>query len=320
MSSLSSILEEDPTLAAADAALVAKAAQEKPRAYLGMSSVGESCARKTWYRFRFAAHEAFDAATLKRFEDGHRTEQLVIDRLRAVDGITLISELQDGNQIGYKDHDGHFSGHLDGDILGILQAPKTPHVLEVKCCSEKKFNELKKAVVELGEKQALKKWNPVYYSQAQTYCHYHNRTRHYLVVATPGGRDWIGVRTDYDAAHAIHEIAKAKRIIQSQEPLDRLSNDASYFECRYCSFAGVCHKGDMPDRTCRSCVHSSPIASGEWHCARWGKKLTLDEQLAACPAHLLLPGFVPGEVIEATDKSITYRLKSGAIWTDSEVK
>lgn len=320
MTSLSSILTEDPTLAAADTALVAKAAQEKPRAYLGMSSVGGSCGRKLWYDFRKVGREVFDAATLKRFEDGHRTEALVIDRLRLLEGITLVDRQENGEQIGYIDLDGHFRGHLDGDIIGILQAPKTPHVFEAKCCSEKKFNELKKVVAELGEKQALKKWNPVYYTQGQLYCHYHNRTRHYLVVATPGGRDWMGVRTDYDAAHAIQTIAKAKRIIQSNEPLDKLSNDPSYFECRYCTFSNICHKGEMPARNCRTCVHSSAIADAQWHCQRFGKQLTLDEQIAGCEAHLVLPGLVPGEVIEATDKSITYKMHNGNVWTDSEAK
>lgn len=320
MTSLTSVLTEDPTLKAADEALVAKAAQEKPRAYLGMSGVGGSCPRKLWYEFRKVGREIFDAATLKRFEDGHRTESLIIERLRLLRGIVLIDRREDGNQIGYTDLDGHFRGHLDGDISGILQAPQTPHVLEVKCCSEKKFNELKKAVNELGEKQALRKWNSVYYTQGMLYCHYHNRTRHYMVVATPGGRDWMGVRTNYDAAHAIQAIAKAKRIIQSNEPLDRISNDPSYFECRYCFFSGVCHKGDMPDRGCRTCLHSSPVENGEWHCDRWGKRLSLDEQIAGCSAHLFLPKMVPGDVLSSTDNSVTYRLHTGVTWCDSEVK
>lgn len=300
----------------------ARAAQEKPRAYLGMSSIGGSCSRKLWYDFRKVGRERFDAATLKRFEDGHRTEQVVIDRLRLLDGITLIDRREDGEQIGYIDLDGHFRGHLDGDILGIPQAPKTPHVLEVKCCSEKKFNELKKAVAELGEKQALKKWNPVYYTQGQCYCHYHSRSRHYLVVATPGGRDWMGVRTDYDATHAIQAIAKAKRIIQSNEPLDRISNDPSYFECRWCTFAGVCHGGDMPDRGCRTCLHAEPISEGQWRCNRFGRNLTLDEQIAGCPAHLFITKLVDGEVtdVDEVKNTITYKLRNGSVWQDSEVK
>lgn len=320
MSSLTNILSEDPTLVACDRALEAKAMEERQRAYLGMSSIGGECSRKLWYDFRKVGREKFDAATLKRFEDGHRTEELIIQRLKLLDGLVVKDRQENGEQIGYIDLEGHFRGHLDGDIVGILQAPKTPHVLEIKCCSDKKFAELKKAVATLGEKQALKKWNPVYHTQGQLYCHYHGRSRHYLVVATPGGRDWMGVRTDYDAVHAIQAIAKAKRIIQSDAPPDRISNDASYFECRYCTFSGVCHRGDMPERNCRTCTHSEAVENGSWHCDRWGKLLTLDEQLAGCPAHLYLKGLVPGEVISATESSITYKLKNGAMWTDSEAK
>lgn len=320
MADLSKLMERDPTLEAADRALEEKEAQEKPRAYIGMSSIGSACARKLWYIFRLAGRERFDAATLKRFSDGHRTEALIIDRLRLLDGITLIDRRQDGNQIGYVDLDGHFRGHLDGDISGILQAPKTPHVFEAKTCSDKKMNELKKAIADVGEKNALRKWNPVYYTQGMLYCHYHNRTRHYLVVATPGGRDWIGVRTDHDEAHALQAKARAKRIIAAVEPPERISDDSSYFECRWCSFSGICHKEEMPDRSCRTCLHISPVEEGQWHCARFGKRLTFDEQISGCPAHCFIPALVPAEVIRTTDDGIYYKLHNGEEWYDGEVK
>jgi hypothetical protein len=310
----------DPTLEAADAALCAKAAQEKPREYVGMSSIGESCLRKTWYRFRFAARETFDAATLKRFADGHASEAVQADRLRLVQGVSLKTHMADGNQFRYVDHNGHFSGHCDGKITGILQAPKVLHIWEHKSVGEKKFNEFKKIKAEIGEKQALRKWNFQYWIQGILYMFYEGASRHYLTVSTPGVRDTASCRTESDSATAIKYIAKGKEVINSDKPFDRLSNDSSYFECRYCSFAGICHGSDMPERNCRTCVHASPIENGIWHCSRWGKKLTLDEQLAGCPAQLLLPGLVPGEVIEATESSITYRLKNGNMWTDSEVK
>ena len=320
MSNLSNILTADPTLAACDAALEAKAAREKPRAYLGMSSIGEPCLRKTWYRFRFASREKFDAATLKRFADGFAVEDVMANRLRMVPGVTLETHDKNGNQFRYVDHDGHFSGHCDGKITGILQAPSKKHIWECKATGEKKFNEFKKIKAEIGEKQTLRKWNPTYWVQALLYMFYEGTDRHYTTVCTPGARDEISCRTEADTAEAIRHIGNAKRIISSSEPLGKLSNNPSYFECRYCSFSGICHGGDMPDRNCRTCLHSSAIADGQWHCNRWGKRLTLDEQIAGCPAHLLLPKLVPGEVIEATERSITYKLSNGNVWTDSEVK
>ena len=320
MTNLANILEQDLTLAAADRALEAKSLLEKPRGYLGMSSIGDSCERKLWYSFRWCGREEFDAVTLKRFADGHRTEDLVIDRLKMVEGLDIVATLPDGGQIRIVDHDGHFSGHLDGTIVGILQAPKTPHVLEVKCVSEKKMTELKKAVSDLGEKMALKKWNPVYYGQGQAYMHYMNYTRHYMVVATPGGRDWISVRTDYDPAYALQIVNKAKRIIDAQEPLEKISQTPTWYECKWCHFSGICHEQEMPDRSCRNCVHSTPIENAQWHCARFGEILSLEKQLEACPCHVFIPKLIPAEIQSADEEknTITYKFSDGTIWTDGE--
>lgn len=318
MVNIKSILEDDPTLSEIDRLIEEISKEERPRPYLGMSSIGESCSRKLWYRFRFVDKEIFNADTLKRFEDGHRTETLIIDRLKLSDKLTVI-DVVDGKQIGFVEHNGHYKGHLDGKILGILQAPKTWHVLEIKCCSDKKIAELKKAITDVGEKEALRKWNPVYYAQAQEYMRHTKYERHYLIAATPGGRDWISVRTNVDVEFGIRLKQKAKRIIESHEPLDKIGK-SDFFECRMCSFKDICHEDKQPLRNCRTCLHSTPIENGEWHCNRYGKKLTLDEQIEGCPAHLFLPSLVGKEIVETTDISITYRLEDGSLWTDSEVK
>lgn len=317
MTSLASLLHDDPTLLAADAALEAQAALEAPRTYLGMSQIGDSCSRKLWYSHRWAKREKFDAITLKRFADGHRTEALIIDRLNLIEGLELVS-MDGANQIRVTDHDGHFSGHLDGTITGILQAPKAPHVFEVKCVGDKNFAKFKKCVTDLGEKKALQAFNETYYAQGQAYMHYMGYKRHYIVVATAGGRDWASARTEYDPAYAMKLVAKAKRIISSDAPLDKISKDPAWWECRFCTFSDICHKQEMPDRGCRTCAHSTAIENGQWRCERFGKVLSAEEQLAGCPAHIMLPSLVPGEVISADDKSITYRLNNGDVWTDGE--
>ncbi len=320
MANLASVLAVDPTLLAIDSIMEEIAAQEKPRPYLGMSQIGEACERKSWYRYRFAKQEKFNAETLKKFADGYRSEALIIERLKLHPDL-VVKDIDEatGKQFGFVDHDGHFRGHADGTIIGILQAPKTPHILEIKCCSDKKIAELKKAVADCGEKGALKKWNPIYHAQGVLYCDYMGYDRHYLVASTPGGRDWMGVRTYADPALAIKLRARAKRTIMSHEPLTRISNDPSWYECRWCPFTDICHKDDVPDRTCRSCAHSEVRANSEWGCARWGKKLTLDEQLIGCPSHAYLPALVPGEIVDSTDVTVTYKLKDGSTWTDGEI-
>ena len=318
MTKLADLLYTDPTLAASDAALEAKAAEEKPRGYLGMSQIGDSCSRKLWYSFRWAGREAFKADTLKRFADGHRTEDLIIERLRLVEGLDLFSINESGGQLRVTDHGGHFSGHLDGTVEGLLQAPKTRHVLEVKCVGEKGFAKFKKCVADNGEKGALKAWNPVYYAQAQCYMHYTGLTRHYIVVATPGGRDWTSARTEYNAADALQLVAKAKRIIEAHEPPERISRSPSWYECKWCAFSPICHENDMPARSCRTCLHSETQSEGRWFCQRWAKNLAPEEQIEGCAVHKFYPALVPGEVIKADEKGVTYKLENGQEWYDGE--
>lgn len=320
MASLKNVLTQDPTLLAADRALEAQAAEQGWRSQkLGMGEVGGACQRRMWYNFRWAFREVFDAVALKRFADGHKSEDTQAERLRLVEGIDLETlDPVTGKQFTYIDVDGHAKGKCDGRIRGLLQAPVKLHIWEAKAVSEKKLTEFRKIKADLGEKDTLKKWDPTYYAQGQLYMHYEGTDRHYTTVSSPGMRDWDSCRTDYDHAFAVMLKARMNRIIKSNEPLDKVSDKPDWFECKMCPMRGVCHESEMPDRNCRTCLHSTPIANGAWHCDRWGKTLTADEQQAGCAAHKFLPPLVPGEVITASDTAVHYRMPDGSEWIDGE--
>lgn len=271
--------------------------------------------------YKLAGRERHNSVSLKRFEDGHTQEAVMAGRLRLVDGIILETiDPKTGKQFEYTDLNGHLVGKIDGKVTGLLQAPKKLHIWDHKSTSLKKLNEFRKIKAELGEKQTLRKWNIGYYVQAILYMYYEGTDRHYLTVSDSGGRDEDSCRTELDVAFALQMIARGKRIINDPTPPEKISNSKDFWMCRSCTFSGICHDGDMPHRSCRLCVHSSPVENGEYHCARWGKKLTGEEQIAGCPTHLMNPAMVPGEVIEATETSITYKLHNGNVWTDSEAK
>lgn len=241
MAQLPPTAQADPTLAAADRELEARSRKEPRRTYLGMSSIGHACSRKLWYDMHQPLTEQFTAPTLKRFEDGHRSEALMAIRLRMAPGVQLWTVDPDtGNQFGCKDYDGQFSGHMDGVILGVYQAPKTPHVWEGKAVNDKKFSDFKKLRAH-DEKSALEKWDPVYWAQAQAYMGYFDLDRHYLTVCTPGVRDWDAVRTEFDLAAFIKIKDKAKRILDSSIPLARVSNNPSWYQCKFCVYHTICH-------------------------------------------------------------------------------
>lgn len=320
MASLTDVLVGDPTLHAADRALEAQSAANPYRSQrLGMGQAAHECDRFLWYVFRWAFKEGFDAPTLKRFADGHLSEDIMAERLRLVPGIVLVTvDPETGDQFTYLDCDGHAKGKCDGKITGILQAPVKKHIWEAKATSEKKLTEFRKIKAQIGEKAALKKWNPVYYGQAQLYMHYEGTDRHYMTISSPGVRDWDSCRTEYDPTYVTKLRARMARIIKSDEPGSRISDKPDWFQCKMCPARGICHEGAQPDRTCRTCLHATAIENGLWHCQRYGKTLTAQEQNDGCPSHLYLPPLVPGDVTEVGDTSVTYKMKDGSIWTDSE--
>lgn len=301
-----------PTLAEADAAL--EAGQERrQRAYIGMSAIGNSCERALWYGFRWASQVSFDAATIKRFEDGHASEAVAIARLKATPDLEVHDLDDDGEQFGFKDHGGHFSGHMDGVILGLGQAPKAWHVLEIK--ASEKWQDLDKARKKVGEKGALAEWNPVYYAQAVLYMDYAGLDRHYLVCVSPGARRWTAVRTEADPAFAAILKAKAERIAFSDHAPSRIGGPDS-FACKWCDFAKLCHEGEMAERNCRTCMHAEVLREGGWGCTVREEILSRTQQEAGCNSHRFLPDLVPGEQIDATTTSVTYRFPDGTTWAD----
>lgn len=301
----------DATLAAADAAMVAGQDRYK-RKYLGMSAIGDPCERKLWYNFRHALTSSFDAPTLKRFEDGHRTEDLIIARLRKVDGLEICDRGPDGRQLGAKLLGGHFAGHYDFMVQGLIQAPKAWHVGEVKCTA--KLSDLEKAKRDLGDKNALAKWSETYFGQAQMYMHCEQVDRHWLVATSPGGREWTSVRTEYDPVHAMRLIGKAERIIFSHEAPPRIADSDTFYLCRWCDYSDVCHGTALPERACRNCIHATPEREGnaKWTCAvaTFG---------VVCPQHRYLPSMINGEQIDVDGDTVVYRMANGEEFRDAGI-
>lgn len=232
----------DPTLIEMQRQIEIRAqASNKKRDYIGASAIGDECVRKVWYDYNGYPKKPFAADTLMKFEDGHRTEELTAQRLRLVPNLQLITE-KDGQQMGFSHFGGKFKGHVDGLILGLLQAPKTWHVWEHKACADKRYNDFTKAKDIYGEKQTLKNWDTKYYIQAQLYMHFFNLDRHYLTVSGAGGRGYQSCRTEYVREVALQYIDRAENILNAKSEPRRISDKPDFYLCRWCDFKDVCHK------------------------------------------------------------------------------
>lgn len=305
---------QDPTLLALDEALE-KAQVQRPRQYLGASSIGDSCERKLWLSFRWAKKSFIEAAGIRRIEDGHRGEKVLADWLRLIPGVDLSTEQEPGVQHNFEDLGGHFRGNCDGLITGLIQSPKKLHVWECKIVNEQKHKKLYSLKVSKGEENALREWDYVYYAQAQIYMHYFKADRHYLTAGSPGVRDIVSVRTPYVQADAEKFINKAKRIIFAKRPATKISSDPAWHECKFCSFNGMCHSGELPQQTsCRTCMHSTPLPEGTWKCEKHDHLLTTEMQVKGCGDHLFHPDLVPGEQTDYGDGWVEYTLGDGTKW------
>jgi hypothetical protein len=305
----------DPTLAAADAALAARSNTQTPREYLGMSQIGHECDRNLFYSFRLSFVMDFDAKTVRRFQDGHYSESVMATRLRDVPNVQLHTVDPDtGEQIRFTDHGGHFSGHADGMIRGLLQAPSHWHVWEHKCVGDDMFAGLKLLKEKSpDEKDVLSNWNATYYAQAVLYMDYANIDRHYMTIDLSGSRETISIRTAADPQFAEKLRQRALKIIKLNEPPPRISEDPTFWKCRMCPAIDVCHGYKMPAVNCRTCTHSTPdVEKGGWFCERHKMKLSFDVQRIGCDDHTYLPSLLQVygiEPIDSNGESVIYLTK-----------
>ena len=148
-------------------------------------------------------------------------------------------------------------------------------------------------------------------------------TRALYLVVNKDTDELYSERIRFDPAHADRLLAKAERVIYSPEPLGRLSEDPSFWKCKGCAMASVCHGVALPPVSCRTCVHATPEPDGDgrWSCAKWRddagapSTIPLDAQREGCDQHRYIPALLAkwGEAVDASEAEgwIEYRAADG---------
>ena len=277
------------------------------RPHLGASLIGKPCSRALWYDFHWCTPASFDGRMLRLFETGQEAEDRFVRNFKAA-GVNIHEvDSHTGQQFRVSACDGHFGGSLDGVASGFVEAPKTWHVVEMKTHSEKSFKDLQNKGVEESK--------PQHFAQMQVYMHLAPEgplTRAFYIAVNKNTDELYGERVKYDKKKATELVNKAASIIASDAPLEKLNEDPTWYQCKFCDHSPVCHGQRAPSVNCRTCLHSTPIENAQWHCARYDCLIPEANQRTGCQSHLYIPDllFSFADVMDSGEYWIKYRLKS----------
>ena len=277
------------------------------RPHLGASLIGEDCLRKLFYSFRWCSDPCFIGRMQRVFKTGKLEEERIINDLRNIKILTYDRDPDTGKQISYSEEGcPHYSGSLDGICKGILEAPETWHVLEIKSASNKYFNAIKT--------KGVQKVKPLYYSQCQAYMRWAKLTRAFFVVVNKDTDEIWAERIYYDKDFAENLAHKAKRVVYSDVPLEKLGDSEKSFCCKFCDHADLCWNKKLPLVSCRTCAFSTPEVDGTWTCGRGEKRVVSEfEQKQGCENHIYIPELVPLQLVGADPEAGTIEYSDGVV-------
>lgn len=275
------------------------------RNHLGASTLGEACWRKLWYSFRWVKEERFDGRMMRLFNVGHSAEPRFIAYLRGIgfdvkefepsilhyhpesgsyfrkpefdpgDGL-----IEDVTGLPYHEAEavkqgvlpkqfrisgamGHYGGSLDG----MCKAPERYQLSEDIILSLSFKTNNTGSGYEKVSKEALQKSKPMHWAQECQYGYKTGIKYCIYMIENKNDSDITFKVIELDWNYGAQLEKKATEIINSKEPPPRISENPAVFDCKFCVYTDICHKGAQVEKNCRSCRNASPVENAEWFCS-----------------------------------------------------
>lgn len=249
-----------------------------PRYHLGASVIGHECSAYLWFSFRWARiGNNSDARKLRLFNRGHLEEARFVGWLRQAGWDVEEQDTTTGKQWRMSAVMGHYGGSCDGFAMHPSYPELGKILLEFKTKGTGKgFNELKDKGVQLADGR--------HYRQMCQYGAAFN-IEYALYQSINKNDDDLHLEiVKLDHSLAADDIKKAEYIIKSQTRPQRVSENETYFRCKFCEYADNCHRSVALDRNCRSCRNATPVEGGEWKCNLWANIIPRDFLIQGCPS------------------------------------
>lgn len=281
------------------------------RTHLGASFIGRECERALWYGFRWVGEQKHSGRMLRLFNRGHLEEPRFVALLKMI-GCEVWQYDDKGEQFRVSYFGGHYGGSLDAVLRGCPDDQR-PVLGEFKTHGEKSFDKLagsnwkeylehvldqSKHPREEFTGKGVREAKPEHYVQMQTYMGGYQLPRALYMAVNKNTDSIYAELVDYDHETYLQYLDRARRVIEAGEPPKKVNNSPGWYTCRFCDYRLICHSNGDVHRTCRTCIHGQPIATGEWVCTEERRNalyggdavpLTKDDQLRACPDYRHLP-------------------------------
>jgi len=149
---------------------------------------------------------------------------------------------------------------------------------------------------------------PQHHDQMQVYMGLMNIDRALYLAVCKDTDELYSEWVHFDADRFAQLMARAERLINATEPPDRLSNDPTHWQCKWCDMYQHCHQGVAAEANCRTCCHASPVDDAAWRCEVHDGTVPLDFQRKGCEHHLLIPKLVPyAEPVDGGTSWVAYK-------------
>ncbi len=251
------------------------------RTHLGVSQIGEECARKLFYGWRWCTKSFHKGQTIRLFNRGHLEEARFVALLLS-SGMKVWQQDEEGKQFRISMVNGHFGSAVDGVVMGCPDIPQGQACLtEMKTHNDKSF----KLLVKEGVKVA--KWE--HYTQIQVYMRKLGLAVTLYLAVNKNTDELYGEILYLDIPCADTYIDRGSNIVVLDNPPERISETGSFYKCKWCEHNSICHMDRKPEINCRTCANSRPLEDGTWRCYNpeidklgVGYILSKEEQLKGC--------------------------------------
>jgi len=239
---------------------VNKAVGVLPRDYLGFSQIGTECQRSLVYYFRHCYTEDLSAQLQRLFKVGHDAEPKIIKDLESI-GVVMSS-----TQEAYSDISQHFRGHSDSIGRGFPEFPDEDLLIEFKTSNADSFKKLTKQGVKLNK--------PQHHAQMMLYGYKAGLKNCAYIVYCKNNSAYYIEFVPVDAEYAELMLISAEQVITREELPPKISENKSYYACKFCSAYLQCVFNEPMNKSCRNCEFASIEEEGKWQCVKHDKDIT----------------------------------------------